>query len=82
MGNVAEGSFDRLIQKRFQQSNIFTKDKCASCFAKYFCSGGCAANSVAYEGDINKTNEIYCAIMRKRLELSLFIKAVERVVKP
>ena len=78
MGNVKTGALDRTVQKRFVDSNVYTKDNCADCFAKYFCGGGCAANSVSYEGDIDKNNPVYCAIMKKRLELSLAIKGIER----
>ncbi|MDR2090104.1 MAG: thioether cross-link-forming SCIFF peptide maturase [Clostridiales bacterium] len=79
MGNVIEGGgVDSAVQEKFQRSTVYTKDKCGECFAKYFCSGGCAANSVTYERDINKTNALYCAVMRKRLELSLAIRAAEK----
>jgi uncharacterized protein len=81
MGNVLEGDkfdLDGEISKKFRSSNVYTKDGCASCFAKYFCGGGCAANSVIHEGDIDKTNPVYCAIMKKRLELSLAIAGIER----
>jgi uncharacterized protein len=78
MGSVLDGSFDIAVQNKFRASNVYTKAECGACFAKYFCGGGCAANSVIYEKDINKTNRIYCEIMRKRLELSLAIEAIER----
>jgi uncharacterized protein len=69
---------DERVREKFQKSTVYTKDKCGKCFAKFFCSGGCAANSVTYENDIDKTNEVYCGIMRKRLELSLAIRAEEK----
>jgi uncharacterized protein len=81
MGSVLDGSFDPSVQKIFQNSSVYTKESCGNCFAKYFCSGGCAANSVTHEGNINKTNAVYCALMKKRLELSLGIKGVEKKLK-
>lgn len=78
MGSVLDGTIDGALKEKFRSSNVYSKDKCGSCFAKYFCSGGCMANSVIYENDINKTNEIYCGIMKKRLEISLSIQGIER----
>ena len=46
---VLDGSFDRNAAG-FRSSNVFTKEKCASCWAKFYCSGGCAANAQNFSG--------------------------------
>ncbi|MEG1560555.1 MAG: thioether cross-link-forming SCIFF peptide maturase [Clostridia bacterium] len=71
MGNVFDDTIDNDLQKKFHGCNILTKPKCKECFAKYFCSGGCAANAYRYEGDINHPHEISCALMRKRAECAI-----------
>ncbi|MDR2047517.1 MAG: thioether cross-link-forming SCIFF peptide maturase [Clostridiales bacterium] len=81
LGSVFGGELNSDIREKFQKSNVYTKENCGRCFAKYFCGGGCAANSVACENDINKVNGLYCRIVRKRAELSLAVLAEERKEK-
>ena len=75
MGNVVENSFDNEIKTKFAKTNIYTKEKCKDCWAKFFCSGGCNANSWQYEGDIARSHDISCELEKKRLECALMIKA-------
>ena len=75
MGNVAQGEIDENIRAIFKNSNLFTKEKCKDCFAKYHCSGGCAANNVNFNGDVNKPYEITCEMMKARMECALHIYA-------
>lgn len=73
MGNVFEGKLDENIRSIFKNANLYTKEKCKDCFAKYHCSGGCAANNIHYAGDINKPYEITCDMMKARMECALHI---------
>jgi len=77
MGNVHHNTFNRDIQDKFAKINVTTKEKCKNCIAKYYCSGGCIANSYKFEGDLSKPYEMGCEMMRKRFELSLAIYAEE-----
>ena len=75
MGNVVENTFRDEIKNQFAKTNIYTKEKCKNCWAKFFCSGGCNANSWQYEGDIAKSHGISCELEKKRLECALMMKA-------
>lgn len=75
MGNVDDGLVRKDIQQRFHDCNVYSKDKCKNCFAKFYCSGGCAANAYHFDGDINGAYDIGCALQRKRVECALMIKA-------
>lgn len=75
MGNVVENTFSDEIKNQFAKTNIYTKEKCKNCWAKFFCSGGCNANSWQYEGDIAKSHSISCELEKKRLECALMMKA-------
>lgn len=75
MGNVFEGKINEEIRGEFKNANLFTKEKCKDCFAKYHCSGGCAANNINFNGDINKPYEITCEMMKARMECALHIYA-------
>ncbi|MCL2675552.1 MAG: thioether cross-link-forming SCIFF peptide maturase [Firmicutes bacterium] len=74
IGNVLNGEFDDTIPKSFAASCVYTKDECKSCFCKYYCGGGCAANSIEYGGGINGRYAIGCELMKKRIEVALTIR--------
>ena len=77
MGSVLDGSFDTTMQNRFKQNNVLSKEKCRDCWARFYCSGGCAANAHAFNGDISKPYDLECQMERKRLECAMAVFAVE-----
>lgn len=81
MGSVLDGSFDKKMQQVFRSSNVFSKEKCMSCWAKFYCSGGCAANAQHFSGDINQPYELGCEMEKKRLECALALKALDLLAK-
>jgi len=60
----------------FQKSSLLTKEHCKDCFAKYLCSGGCAANNIEYGGGIDSAHLISCELMKKRAECAIAIGCV------
>ena len=81
MGNVFEGKLDENIRSIFKNSSLYTKEKCKDCFAKYHCSGGCAANNVNFNGDVNKPYEITCDMMKARMEYAMHIYSEKKQEK-
>lgn len=77
MGDVRNGIVRSDLRNRFGQTDIFHKHGCSGCWARYFCSGGCHANADLINGDILKPDPIGCALMKKRLECALGIRAVQ-----
>lgn len=75
MGNVDEGITKTEIVDEFKCCNVYTKEKCRNCFAKFYCSGGCAANSYNFHGTIQDAYDIGCELQRKRVECAIMIKA-------
>ncbi len=75
MGNVFDGVTRTDIRKDFLKCNVYSKEKCRSCFAKFYCSGGCAANSYNFTGDVNGAYDIGCELQKKRIECAIMIKA-------
>lgn len=80
MGNLYDGSFDHDIKTTFAKTHVYSKEGCRECWAKFFCSGGCNANSFIYEGDISKPHTLSCEMQKKRLECALAL-AVHRALK-
>lgn len=75
MGNVDEGILKTDIRDEFKTCNVYAKEKCRNCFAKFYCSGGCAANSYNFHGHINDTYDLGCELQKKRIECAIMIKA-------
>ena len=75
MGNVDEGITKPEIVKDFGRCNVYTKPDCKDCFARFYCSGGCAANGYHFGGDIRGNYKIGCELQRKRVECAIMIKA-------
>lgn len=75
MGNVDEGIKRTDIRDTFKECNVYSKDKCQECFAKFYCSGGCAANSYNFHNNINDAYDLGCDLQRKRVECAIMIKA-------
>ena len=57
--------------------NVYAKEKCRKCFARFYCSGGCAANAYNFSGDICGAYDIGCELQKKRIECAIMIKAAE-----
>ena len=77
LGDVYTGITNREVQNEFKLCNVYAKDKCRDCFARFYCSGGCAANSYNFSGDINGAYDIGCELQKKRVEVAIMMKAAE-----
>ena len=75
LGNVETGVTNTALRDEFKCCNVYAKEKCRKCFAKFYCSGGCAANSYHFHGSINDAYEAGCELQRKRIECAIMIKA-------
>ena len=75
MGNVEDGIIKPEIADNFRSCNVYSKEKCRDCFAKFYCSGGCMANAYHFHGTIHDTYDIGCKMQRKRVECAIMIKA-------
>lgn len=75
MGSVLDDSVNIEMKKMFSKANIYSKEECADCWAKFYCSGGCNANNMQYNNTIFKPHKLSCALEQKRLECAIMIKA-------
>ena len=78
MGNVFEGKINQEIRNKFKNSSLFTREGCEDCFARYHCSGGCAANNYVFNGDINKPYKQTCEMLKARTECAMHILSKEK----
>jgi uncharacterized protein len=77
MGTVETGVTNFDLQSEFKGCNVFAKNECNECWAKYYCSGGCQANAYNYNGSIQSVYEMGCDLEKKRVECAIFLKAKE-----
>lgn len=75
LGNVDTGVTNTQIRDEFKLCNVYAKDKCRECFARFYCSGGCAANSYNFHGKLDDAYDIGCAMQKKRIECAIMIQA-------
>ena len=79
VGNVYEGVKNTSLRDEFANCNVYTKENCKKCWAKFYCSGGCMSNALNYGGSIMGTYDIGCELQQKRIECAIMIKAKEMI---
>lgn len=75
MGALGEGEIDRGMKLDFAGATVYNKSECLTCWAKFYCSGGCNANNLQYGGGIRTPYPLTCALEKKRLECAIMMKA-------
>ena len=74
LGNVWEGVLNKESQDEFRTCNAYSRIECKECWAKLYCSGGCAANSYHATGDIKGVYEYGCKLFKKRIECAIMMQ--------
>lgn len=77
MGNVWDGVTNEALREKFKSCNVCSRPECADCWARLYCSGGCAANSLHATGRIDGIYEYGCRLFRKRMECAIMLKVAE-----
>jgi len=74
IGNVFDGIIRRDISRTFRSNHVLYKETCKSCWARFYCGGGCHANAWRQNGVISSPYEIGCLLEKKRIECSIYLK--------
>lgn len=77
LGNVWDGVTNKSAQDEFRSCNAYARPECKDCWAKLYCSGGCAANSYHATGSIGGVYKYGCELFKKRMECAVMIKVAE-----
>ena len=77
LGNLDDGITNTEIQDQFRHCNAYARPDCKDCWAKLYCSGGCAANSYHATGKITGIYEYGCELFKKRIECAVMIQVAE-----
>lgn len=77
LGDIWKGVTNTTILDEFKGCNVYSHPECKDCFAKLYCSGGCAANAYHTTGSVNGIYEFGCELHRKRIECAIMLKVAE-----
>ena len=77
LGNIYDGVTNVEIQDGFRSCNAYARPECAECWARLYCSGGCAANSYHATGSINGVYKYGCELFKKRIECAVMMQVAE-----
>ena len=81
MGDVWQGITNISLQKEFGMCNAYSREECKDCWAKLYCSGGCAANAYHASGSILGTYEYGCELFKKRMECAIMLQIARQDIK-
>ena len=79
VGNIWDGVTTPAVCEEFSRCNIYSKNECKTCWARLYCSGGCAANAFHSTGSIDGIYEFGCEIFKKRMECAIMMKVAEKL---
>ncbi|MBQ4631259.1 MAG: thioether cross-link-forming SCIFF peptide maturase [Clostridia bacterium] len=77
LGNIWDGVTKKDVQDEFRSCNAYARPECKECWAKLYCSGGCAANSYHATGSISGVYEYGCELFKKRIECAIMMQIAE-----
>ena len=77
LGNVWDGVTNTAVREDFASCNVYARPECADCWAKLYCSGGCAANAYHATGSVRGVYKYGCDLFRKRMECAIMLEAAK-----
>ena len=77
LGDIWNGVTNTAVRDEFKLCNAYARPECADCWARLYCSGGCAANAYHASGSIRGIYSYGCELFRKRIECAIMMKAVQ-----
>ncbi|MBR3299247.1 MAG: thioether cross-link-forming SCIFF peptide maturase [Clostridia bacterium] len=75
LGSVFEGVTNTAVRDEFASCNVYAREDCRDCWAKLYCSGGCAANAYHATGSIRGVYKPGCELFKKRMECAIMLEA-------
>ncbi len=79
LGNIWNGVDNKEIQEEFKSCNVYEREECRTCWARLYCSGGCAANAYHSTGSIKGIYKYGCELFKKRMECAIMVAALNEL---
>ena len=77
LGNIWDGVTNKAVQDEFRSCNAYARKECKDCWARLYCSGGCAANAYHATGNVNGIYEYGCELFKKRIECAVMMQVAQ-----
>ncbi|MBR5553109.1 MAG: thioether cross-link-forming SCIFF peptide maturase [Clostridia bacterium] len=77
LGNIWDGVTNKAVQDEFRSCNAYARKECKDCWARLYCSGGCAANAYHATGSVNGIYEYGCELFKKRIECAVMMQVAQ-----
>ena len=77
LGDVWDGVTNTEIQNEFAECNVYTREECRKCWARLYCSGGCAANAYHATGSVKGIYKTGCELFKKRMECAIMLEVAK-----
>jgi len=77
LGNIYDGVTNEKVREEFRSCNAYARPDCKDCWAKLYCSGGCAANAYHASGSITGVYKPGCELFKKRIECAVMMRVAE-----
>ena len=79
LGDIWKGVLNTEIQNEFASCNVYAREDCRDCWAKLYCSGGCAANAYHSTGSVRGVYKYGCDLFRKRMECAIAVAVAKEL---
>lgn len=77
MGDIWQGVVNEEVRQDFKLCNVYAREECKDCWARLYCSGGCAANAYHATGSIKGVYDYGCQLFKKRMECAIMMQVAE-----
>jgi len=81
MGDVWRGVVNHELRNEFSECNIYSRTGCRDCWARFYCSGGCAANAFHASGSVGGLYEFGCELFKKRIECAIMMHVARNIAR-
>ena len=81
LGDVWNGVNNVEMTDEFRACNVYSRQECRECWARLYCSGGCAANAYHASGSVNGIYEKGCELFKKRMECAIWLEVMKEMQK-
>ena len=74
LGDIYKGVTNLTVQNSFKECNVYAREDCRNCWARLYCSGGCAANAYHATGSVKGIYMAGCELFKKRMECAIMVE--------